>query len=71
MRPITLYITENEYSHFVQLAKNLHYVKIIKTDEDIYKQEILKNLRDGFEEMDLIKKGKIKTTPLKDFLNKL
>ena len=71
MRPITLYISENEYSHFLELARNLHYVKKIKTDEDASKQDLVNNLKKGFDEMVSIKKGKIKTTPLKDFLNDL
>jgi hypothetical protein len=32
MRQVTAYTTDKEYSHFVQLAKNLHYVKKIETD---------------------------------------
>lgn len=71
MRYVTVYITDKEYSHFVELAKNLHYVKKIETDEEPTKEEIINNLKKGFEEMQLIKKGKLKTTSLKDFLNEL
>ena len=35
------------------------------------KKEVLKNLKAGFEELKLYKKGKLKTTPAKDFLNEL
>ena len=35
------------------------------------KGEVLKNLKAGFEELKLYKKGKLKTTPAKDFLNEL
>ncbi|MET4082200.1 uncharacterized protein YlbG (UPF0298 family) [Pedobacter sp. UYP30] len=71
MRQVTIYITDNEYGHFVELAKNLQYVKKIETDEAPTKQEIVSNLKKGFEEMTLIKKGKLKTTSLSDFLNEL
>jgi hypothetical protein len=72
MRQITVYTTDKEYNHFVELAKNLHYVKKIETDdESSTKDEILSNLKRGFEEMQLIKKGKLKTTSLNDFLNEL
>jgi len=71
MRQVTVYITDEEYGHFVQLAKNLHYIKKVKTDEDPSKKEILDNLNRGFEEMKLIKEGKSKTTSLNDFLNEL
>jgi uncharacterized protein YlbG (UPF0298 family) len=71
MRHVTVYTTDKEYSHFVELAKNLHYVKKIETHDEPTKEEIVNNLKRGFEEMKLIKKGKLKTTSLKDFLNEL
>ena len=71
MRHVTIYTTDKEYSHFVELAKNLNYVKKIETDGEPTKDEILGNLKRGFEEMQLIKKGKLKTTSLHDFLNEL
>lgn len=73
MRHVTVYTTDKEYNHFVELAKNLNYVKKIETDTDDEptKEEIISNLKQGFKEMQLIKKGKLKTTSLKDFLNEL
>ena len=71
MRHVTVYTTDKEYSHFVELARNLHYVKKIETDEETTKQEIVDNIRQGFEEMKLIKQGKLQTTPAKDFLDEL
>ena len=71
MRAVTVYTTDKDYSHFVQLAKNLHYVKKIETDEEVSKEEIKDNLKKGFQEMQLIKKGKLKTTSLQDFLDEL
>jgi len=71
MRQVTVYTTDKEYSHFVQLAKNLNYVKKVETDEDLAKEDIVNNIKKGFEEMQLIKKGKLKTTSLNDFLNEL
>ena len=80
MRHVTIYTTNKEYNHFIELAKNLNYVKKIKTDEASIdtdsddgdsKEEIIKNLKAGFKEMQLYKQGKLKTTPFKDFLNEL
>ncbi|MEO8150438.1 MAG: hypothetical protein ABI723_22595 [Bacteroidia bacterium] len=71
MRHVTVYTTDKEYNHFVELAKNLHYVKKIETDEEPTKEEIVNNLKQGFEELKLIKKGKLKTTSIDDFLNEL
>jgi hypothetical protein len=71
MRHLTVYTTDEEYSHFIELAKNLHYVKKIETDDEPTREEIIENLKAGFEEMRLFKKGKLKTTSAKDFLNEL
>jgi hypothetical protein len=71
MRQVTIYTTDKEYSHFLQLARSLHYVKKIETDEEPSKQEEIDNLKAGFEEVRLFKQGKLKTTSAKDFLNEL
>ena len=71
MRHVTVYTTDKEYSHFVELTKNLHYVKKIETDEEPTKQEVLDNIKAGLQELQLFKKGKLKTTSAKDFLNEL
>jgi hypothetical protein len=42
MRSVTIYTTDKEYNHFVELAKNLNYVKKIETDEEDSKAAILK-----------------------------
>jgi hypothetical protein len=55
----------------VKLVKNLHYVKKIETDDEPTKEEIISNIKRGFEEMKLFKEGKLKTTSAKDFLNEL
>ncbi len=71
MRQVTIYTTDEDYSRFIELAKNLHYVKKIETDDEPTKDEIARNLKKGFEELALIKKGTSKTTSLHDFLNEL
>ncbi len=70
MRHVTIYTTDKEYSHFLELAKNLAYVKKIQTDEDA-DENILNNIKAGLEEVRLFKKGKLKTTSAKDFLNEI
>jgi hypothetical protein len=71
MRHVTVYTTDKEYDHFVELAKNLHYVKKIETDDESAKENILDNIKAGLEEMQLFEKGKLKTTSAKDFLKEL
>ena len=71
MRQVTVYTTDKEYSHFIELAKNLHYVKKIETDDESIEDNVLDNIKAGLKEVSLFKKGKLKTTSAKDFLNEL
>ena len=72
MRQVTVFTTNKDYHHFIQLTKSLQYVKKIQTDEDEpTKEEVLKGIKQGFKELKLMKEGKMKGTSLKDFLNEL
>ena len=71
MRQVTIYTTDKEYSHFVQLVKNLAYVKKIETDEGAERKAEVDNITAGLKEVNLFKKGKLKTTSAADFLNEL
>ena len=53
----------------MELIKSLDFVQV--ADEGDAKEEIIANLKEGFNEMKLYKEGKIKGTPLKDFLDEL
>lgn len=55
----------------MQLAKNFSYVKKIETDDEPSKSELLEGIKAGLAEVKLFRKGKLKTTPAKDFLNEL
>ena len=70
MRQATIYTTDTDYRHFVELAKNLYYVKKIETDEET-EEYLLDNIREGLEEVRLFQQGKLKTTAAKDFINEL
>lgn len=70
MRHVTVYTTDKEYNHFVELARNLHYVKKIETDEESC-ENLMDNIKTGLKEVKLFKKGKLKTTSAKEFLNEL
>jgi len=71
MKEIILKIPDNKYDFFVSLLKNLGFVKFELTVDGDSKEEVIKNIKQGFEEMKLIKEGKLKGTPLKDFLDEL
>ena len=67
---VLLDIQDNKAMPLLEVLKSLPYVKKIET-ENQSKRDIIKNIKKGFEEMKLIKKGKLKTTSLEDFLNEL
>ena len=71
MRHLTVYVNDKEYNHFLELTKNLSYVKKIETDDKPTKEEIVNNLKAGLKEVQQFKNGTLKTTPGKDFLNEL
>ncbi|MBL4651502.1 MAG: hypothetical protein JKY53_01370 [Flavobacteriales bacterium] len=67
MKQVTLNIPESKYTFFMELVENLGFVN----SEGDSRNAILSNIKKGFEEVQLAKKGKLKTTPAKEFLNEL
>ena len=53
----------------MELIESLGFVQV--REEGDAKEEVIANLREGFKEMELIKQGKSKGTPLNDFLDEL
>jgi hypothetical protein len=70
MKQITVNIPDNKYSFFLELVKNLGLEKV-KEEQVETKEEVLKGIEQGFNEVKLIQEGKMKGTPLKDFLDEL
>jgi hypothetical protein len=68
MTQLTIQIQENKVPFFMELIKNFDFVKV---DKYPTKEEIKDNIRQGLKEIQLIEQGKMKATPLKDFLNEL
>ena len=74
MTTASLTIHANDSSQIETLKAFLKALKIkfeFNTTDEPTKQKIASNLKKGFEEMQLIKNGKLKTTSLADFLNEL
>jgi len=70
MKQVTLNIPDSKYSFFIELIKNLGLEKV-KEEPVGDSQEALKGLEQGFREVKLIQEGKMKGTPLKEFLDEL
>ena len=62
MKQITLNIPDNKVPFFLELVNNLGFVKKVTTDDEPTKQQILDNIKAGLQEVQLYKKGKLKTT---------
>lgn len=68
---LVLSIRDSKLSFFLELIRNFRFIKVEVLDKDSSKEEIKSNIRKGVKELQLIEKGRLKTTPLKDFLNGL
>ena len=71
MKQVTLHIPDNKYPFFIELVKNLDFVKTIDDEINPSKKEILVGLQHAIAEVKLIKAGKKKAQSLNDFLNEL
>jgi len=70
MKEVFLKVEEDKLQFFLELIKSLDFVQIQDYEEDS-KEEIEANVREGFEELQKYKKGKLKTTSAKDFIDAL
>jgi len=70
MKEVFLKVEEDKLQFFLELIKSLDFVQIQDYEEDS-KEEIEANVREGFEELQKYKKGKLKTTSAKDFIDEL
>ena len=71
MKQVTLHIPDSNYPFFMELAKSLHFIKKIEAVNETIKEPILQNIKTGLQEVKSFRKGKLKTTAAKDFLNEL
>ena len=70
MKQITINIPDNKYSFFLELVKNLGLEKV-KEEPIESNREALEGLEQSFREVKMIQEGKMKGTPLKEFLDEL
>jgi uncharacterized protein YpbB len=76
MRQITIQVPDQQYEFFMQLVRNLKFVKV-KQESPLEAQltpsqkKTWKNIKQGFEELKMMEEGKMKTIPAEDFLKEL
>ena len=71
MKQITIHIPDNKFTFFMELIKNLKFIKRVEADEDTSKEQIIRGLQEAVDEVNLIKAGKKKAQPLSEFLDEL
>ena len=74
MKQLTINIKDNKYQFFKELVDSMDFVKIInETEEQEHKKKkaLIKSIKTGLVEVEQIRKGKLKSIPLKDILNDL
>jgi hypothetical protein len=69
-KQVVLNVANNKYPFFMELLKNFDFVQI-EEDRGDSEEEIIANLTEAFEQVKLIKKGKLKGRPVEEFLNEL
>lgn len=68
MTLITIHIQDSKVPFFMELIKNFDFVKV---EDYPTKEEVKENIKQGLKELQLVKQGKLKTRPAKEFLNEL
>jgi hypothetical protein len=66
---VLLDIKDNKATHLLEVLKGLSYVKTRTISEE--KALLMEEIKDGVEELKLIRAGKLKGIPAKDLLNEL
>ena len=69
---ITLEIPDEKYTSFMEVVKNLNFVKIRKEKKlNLHQQEFVDDLKNSLQEVELHLKGKIKLQSAREFLKEL
>jgi hypothetical protein len=66
---VLLDIREDKAAFILELLKNFKYVKTQPLDA--HQNEVFEGVKEGIEQMTLIRQGKLKGIPAKDLLNEL
>jgi hypothetical protein len=68
---IILNVASRKYNFFMELLRNFDFVKVVADNDGDSREEIIDSLKQASIDWKLIKEGKLKTRPLKDFLNEV
>ena len=68
---VMLEIKDSKAVFFLELVKNLDFVKKVETQEEPSKEQILNGILQAVAEVKLIKAGKLKGKPIQQLLDEL
>jgi len=69
---VTLEIEDDKYASFMEVIRNIRFVKIRKEEKlTTEQQEFVNDLKESLEEVELHVQGKIKLQSARDFLKEL
>jgi len=70
MRQVVLNVPNSKYGFLIKLLKHFEYVRIEDIEGDS-KEAIIDNLTEAFQNMKLIREGKLEGRPVEELLNEL
>ena len=69
---IVLNVAPRKYDFLLELLQNFDFVKVVEEDDDgDSREEIIENLKQAAKDLKLIKEGKLKGRPAREFLKEL
>ena len=71
MKQVTISIPEKKFPFFMELIKNLGFAEETGLQDEPTKAQILDGIKEAVQEVNLIKKGKLKGISAKDLIDEL
>ncbi len=66
---VVLEVKDSKAAFFMELVKNFSFIKKVEVEKEPTKEEILEGIRQAVKEVNLIKAGKMKGIPAREFLD--
>lgn len=70
MKQVILHVEESQYPFFMELIKNLNFVKVDEPVDDS-KEAVVESVKQSFKELKMYKEGQLKGIPAKALLDEL